>query len=594
MAQTLCFVVKFAMDFCCYRLFVWLLCALSAMAASFRELTKGEADALYDIWGVRDMRSLENLVKNPKQFWDERVAALTREGATMSHEEFCKQYVHEAKGYIAAFPGVGANDFWFQEEGAIESVLKEFFEEGSHNFQDLLCAFYARACDCMHVKVGICPHVKPAIIEQVFLVSNQTELLNHPALCDIRSQVISLGILHNQRCEYRTPSGDRYRFDGCEAGEGIFCHIVKQTGDNTSLQVEQKEAVCEALRCNHYKAVQGITKSFLSRLRWQSLEDGKFSMFDSLVMQSLGYYLCGFFSDPKKRYLFSAHNGQFWGWAGVRQHDVNGHAMHLYELEKCRAEIGVPEQKYFNACCNPEALNSGNLVTMSQQVLSWFQQFHELPATIHCFANLPTLSLIFPTNDTLSDPGFRDVVPYFMHVPLEYDWRAAPLKKADVDERKIHNTLLAWRGQYCVQGRYFLQQNDLCSYISMLGKEVFGTCPKRYSPVQIDWHRTPNFFEEMLDFLYEEKCTRGFEKQNRVDFKFHARLLAKDVIAVLQRNCQDKRFMIAAPSAVLFILMTMDALKDLSAALFITICIDERRCLVSGRSRMTLYEKFLS
>ena len=569
------------------------------MAASFRELTKGEADALYDIWGVRDMQSLENLEKNPKQFWDERVAALTREGATMSHDEFCKQYVQEAKDYIAAFPGAGENDFWFQEEGAIESVIKEFFEESSYNFPDILCAFYAEACDYMHFKAGKCPHVKPAGKSIVsFSPRSQEELLRIPELQDIYHHFIHENIF-SKRCQYsfRQPSGEEYAVRANGRGD-VSIYIKKAPGANISFDIAEKDTLRQYLSSHQGPGSYGFPETFLGRLRWQCLNGGEFSMFDSLVMQSLGYYLCSADSDPRKRYLFSAHEGMFWGWSGIRRHDVNGHAIHLYELANCRERIGVSESLCFNACCNPYALNSGNLVTMSQQVLSWFHHNHELPAATRNFDFKCRFNLIFPTMQNLSDHSLLNIAPYFMQVPLEHDWRKTPLKKARVGADELHHILLGWRSLYCFQYRNFLTTMEMHSYIDMLDRDVFFTShySATSSQIQIDLHRNPKFSEEVLDFLYRQTCAHTSKPLSRVDFEQRARFFTQDIMNVLQHICKQKvtpSVNIFAPAAVHFLLVISDKLKDLTRTRAIDISFYENThaCCVSNLYDIQLYQK---
>ena len=216
-----------------------------------------------------------------------------------------------------------------------------------------------------------------------------------------------------------------------------------------------------------------VTHDFNKKVRWQILPDGQFSIFDSLVMSSQGFFLCAAplaFSD---RLNFKAHGRSFSGWFGIFRHDFVTHAQRQYAMEAALKEKRVSRQDIFDSCCNPEALTVGNITILSQQIQGWFYQFHELPSTRSFYWD-DLFSLVFPKADDLVDDGFRKITPYFMYVDAGYDWRHEPLFKARANSDEVHTflELLAW--SYCWPAVRFLPTSAVWDYINRACRDNFS------------------------------------------------------------------------------------------------------------------------
>ena len=226
-------------------------------------------------------------------------------------------------------------------------------------------------------------------------------------------------------------------------------------------------------------------------LLWQIVPGGFFSFFESLVARSKGYHLCSVSSNPDDWVLFCAHNGTFRLCSGMQDHDAFTHAINTCVLASHLKLLGISDQDHFKACCNPDALTAGNLITMTHQVQAWFTQFHEIPSQNNSYDTHNFASLLFPGSHYLSDPGFLEVTPYFAKLPADYDWRKKPLQKEHLDHRSTQGTLLAWRALYCFQGFRFLPKGRESQYIKILTEDL------RYL-TEADLMRAPQFIRTVL------------------------------------------------------------------------------------------------
>ena len=116
--------------------------------AAHRALNQGEADALYAIWGVRSMHALREIEENPQKFWQDTEHKLFKgEEKLITHLAFCKWFTPIVKNRLTQKLKSSKLQPWFAGN-AIEDLLKEFFEEGSENFDYALAIHYAYALDC--------------------------------------------------------------------------------------------------------------------------------------------------------------------------------------------------------------------------------------------------------------------------------------------------------------------------------------------------------------------------------------------------------------------------------------------------------------
>ena len=195
-----------------------------------------------------------------------------------------------------------------------------------------------------------------------------------------------------------------------------------------------------------------ISHEFNKKVFWQVLPDGRFSLFDSLVMRSQGGYLCGIVKDPKKRFGSEFHLGHFVDWHGFLEHDCFVHALRQYLFAQALEEFGVSEQDYFDACCNKKTLCKGNIITLAQQSQGWFYRFREIESNQGSdFTDQAADDLLSWTTSSLADSGFCAVTPYFLDTPEGHNWREKPLKKAagSEEQSEVHAALLRWAEEYC-------------------------------------------------------------------------------------------------------------------------------------------------
>ena len=261
--------------------------------------------------------------------------------------------------------------------------------------------------------------------------------------------------------------------------------------DYATLSYKAKESFQRSVRADVKYDFAGIIPPDVDALRWQITPDGLFSFFDRLVAQSKGFRLCSISQNPENWERFAAHNKYFRLCSGIQHHDAFTHAKNAHKLETELAQEGIAAQDQFNACCHPKALVAGNLITMSHQVQAWFTQFHEAPSQQKAWIKGNAASLLFPGRGYLTDTGFRDITPYFAHLPLEHNWRITPLQKAKMDDYAIQGTLFAWRSLYCVQSLHLLPQKDITQYMAVLNKDLlYLTVP--------DVMRAPHFIQTIL------------------------------------------------------------------------------------------------
>ena len=406
-------------------LFTLIIFTLPAIAAH-RDLNKGEADALYAVWGVRNMQALSEIEENPKKFWKDTEHKLFKSDKKLiSHLDFCKWFIPKIKEQLAQrFKKIEPQP-WFADN-AIEDIVKRFIEEGSPNFYYAIATCYTYALDYTLI--------------------------------------------------YLTKEIERNSDSYAAAQSRLF---MRQKHFERYVEKGQEDDF------------QYIIPTCHEKLRWQVTPGGLFSFFDSLVTQSKGFQLCSVSPNPKDWIRFSVHNGQFSCCSGVLDHDAFAHAKNTLCLASDLNEHSISAQDQFDACCNPDAL-TGDLITMTHQVQAWFTQFHEAPSQIGSLNDPSNLaSLLFPGKTFLSDPGLRDITPYFMHLPSDHNWRTTPLQKVDIDSYAIQGALLAWRSLYCFQSFSFLTNKDISSYMDILGMDL------RYL-TKPDLMRSPQFIHTIL------------------------------------------------------------------------------------------------
>ena len=378
-------------------------CTLSAIEGS-RPLTPGEADALYAIWGVRDMQVLIEIEENPQKFWQDTEYKLFKgETKLISHLDFCKWFTPIIKKKLAKKITEIEPQPWFAGD-AIEEVLKDYIAEDSPAFQYALASCYARAYDYTRVYE------------------------------------------RNEVCRKDIDFHTEISIDFFYARERFRSTIETSVRDNFDVCIPPHP----------------------EKLLWQISPDGLFSFFDSLVTQSKGFYLCSIAQNPEAWESFSAHDGDFSLCSGILRHDAYTHAGNAVRLASLLQRHEISAQAQFDACCNSDALVGRNLITMSHQVQAWFTQFHEAPSQRSSFQPYEKISLLFPGRIRLTDPGLRDITPYFSCLPLNHNWRTTPLPKANMDDSAIQGTLFAWRSLYCAPSLRFLQTEDVSKYIKVL------------------------------------------------------------------------------------------------------------------------------
>ena len=473
---------------------VWLLCVLPAIAG-WRNLMEGEKDALFHVWGVRDMPSLVELEDNPKKFWVKRKKELFEgPGKLLTHLDFCTWFLSELKDQMAQkFKEVKVPP-WFAEPDAIEDVLREFLVEDQVLWPAALVSCYALAYDYT---------------------------LLH----------ITKDVSREKASTLRTSKKELF---------SVYC-------SRKAFQICTQRAA--------QKVFTPMPRPGFDILRWKIVPGGLFSFFDSLVTRSEGYQLCSISPNPEDWLSFCAHDGIFQLCSGIQDHDVFTHARNAYRLAQGLKQHGISDQAQFDACCNPDAL-SGDLITMSHQVQAWFTQFHEAPSQCKAFYKESLMSLLFPGRSFLSDSGLREITPYFVHLPLDYNWRVEPLSKADLDDDAIQGALLSWRGLYCFPSFRFFPKRDAHLYNGVLEKDL------RYLR-EPDLMRAPHFIRTVINDLcaLDGRSDLVNSPEKFESFLKRGKALAKKVLDALDEMTQRVHHLLMAkvPYYVYFLSITFYA-----------------------------------
>ena len=237
----------------------------------------------------------------------------------------------------------------------------------------------------------------------------------------------------------------------------VVCDYMHTPNKTKFTNIKTERGIRKILHEYKQNLQKVVTPSLQKKKKWLTLPDGKFSIFDSMVMLTQGYYLCAAKESFDLWLNFSSHYDYFNGSLGVINHD-NVHAEKQEELAKALSAWGISMQAYRCLCHNPTNLVTNNLVGLCQQTLGCFCNFHEEPSGKDAFTPESPKSLIFPNANALLDDGFLDIVPCFSHVPPGHDWKIAPLSFVQEDARTTHATLLRWRDQYCSAGNRFLKR----------------------------------------------------------------------------------------------------------------------------------------
>ena len=418
------------------------LCALYVVAAE-RALLDEEQQVFQEIWGISDFALLRSLEEDPKQFWLDRDNELLQGSKkVMRHDEFCQQYVKDAKIYMAQqLQEVDALP-WFADPELIGRILKEYMREDHPGFAHVQSTFYAVACD----------------------------------LCRTKDQI-----------------------EACEKKAEESCSILKEQrdmGKRLLSRLSSEKAFRAHLRYLQASGFASIILKISDKLRWRVLPNsGRFPMIDSLILRRKGLHLCSVSSNFEERSNTFLHSGQFEGWLGALRHDVYGHAGAIERLsEKTAQEYDVSYQDYFHACCNPDALEKGDLFSMSRQVQAWFMHFHEVPSAMFCYlSKLP--DILFPQSPKLPDFGFMNITPYFLQPP-KYGWRNEPLIKIETTEDAVNNQLRLWYIQYdALQvGDFLTNPVDTMTYLLRL---------------HANRERFPDFFKNLRKSEQSERLACG-------------------------------------------------------------------------------------
>ena len=128
--------------------FFLLLCVLSSLNATLSEEQKNTFKTLY---GTSNLRELRNIEQNPKAFWYEREKALTTgPEKIIPYKEFCRQFVQEAQNFLETEHAQSDTTLWFQNEGALDEVLRSTTDDESAAYPTIVFTLYACACDYAH------------------------------------------------------------------------------------------------------------------------------------------------------------------------------------------------------------------------------------------------------------------------------------------------------------------------------------------------------------------------------------------------------------------------------------------------------------
>lgn len=298
--------------------------------------------------------------------------------------------------------------------------------------------------------------------------------------------------------EYFAEDSDMFLHAQCTFFAIACDHTHRPRYEN--MDVVKKDMFEGALKiCAQDSKMKESVEEWNKRLRWTITPNGAFSMFDYLVVRRKKYYLCSALSNPEDRATAYWHQGQFLGWSGAYDHDVAAHASSNIFFDSFLSKHNVSYQEYFDDCCNPAALSCGDIVAMSQKAIGLFCQFHEMTSVQDCdeMDGADLFPLIFPKSENLTDAGLRDIVPYFMDVPLGHNWLEEPLKrKLPCYDHSMHRAIDGWIALHCFSGLRFLRQSDCTQYFRSL-REILAYVPDS------DMARCPDFVDNVLEILHK-------------------------------------------------------------------------------------------
>ena len=347
-----------------------------------------------------------------------------------------------------------------------------------------------------------------------------------------------------------------------EEGSGVFSHVQLLCWASACDYIDRPEflndhmATAQGLRDTMEQEASAccearpVIERLANTLRWTITPNGKFSMFDYLVMRSKKYHLCSVLSNPEERSDACWHD-QFFGWLGAYHHDVSTHAQCAQLFEDASDNHNVSYQNYFDACCNAETLSGGDIVTMSQKVVGCFCQFHEFPSDCEGAEAFPLFWLIFPKmRDVAAD--LHDVAPYFMNVPLDFDWCKKPLHKKRCSSFNIDRSILGWVALSCYYGLRFLDPSDREAYLDHLECEL--RCMSNS-----DMQRYPRFADDVLEILYKMEPNASEISWDRYvsGAKYQAAECAKWIQSVVKKSKGGFYFTISAPYPVRLMLVSV-------------------------------------
>ena len=311
-------------------------------------------------------------------------------------------------------------DFWLER--------KEHLDGATISHEEFCAIYTEKAKNCLQERIAQARH-QPWFHQDINTISSILE--SHLEKDDPLFKDMQLG-LYSLACDYMLTPDD----------------IELQAMQSFPLMTITIHAMIPALRPLSWQKIQ-------DKKRWLTPPDGKFAIFDSLVMLGQNCYLCAAAEDFKRWAHFTAHFGQLRGSFNTLNHD-NIHAEMQERIILELSKVGISGEAYFQQCYNPTNLTTNNLIGLCQQTLGCFCNFHEEPSNNEAFKPGDINSLLFPTAPGLLDEGFLNIVPYFAQIPPDYDWKTKPLPFVPLDSTAVHKTLLDWRDQYCSFGRTLL------------------------------------------------------------------------------------------------------------------------------------------
>ena len=429
---------------------ILLFCFIFALQGAYndRDLEQGEKRVFKAVLGIDDMKALKEFEQAPQKFWRQREQALLRgPEKALTHDEFCKRFVAEAKEFI---------------------TKKALCEEGG-------CLAGFQSIDEMIAQVEPVDGCKRSSVSALY----------YATLCD--KFVIT----------------------------GRF--FLKE---NLSAGIEKVRAQLALLR-----------QPFVDKMRWLIVDGGRFSILDSLIMLSHGFYLGAVALTPEERCAFAAHGAQYTRWEGVVRCGFIAHALNQFLVSfVLQKRWGVSAQNVFDSCCSADALAAGNMMTMCQQILGWFDMFCESSSYRGAYHPGCLFSLLFPhTNGSATiDSHFRDMVAHFMYIPEEYNWLNTPLRKYRCDDGVARRVVAGWSNLYCLGVLDFLPQRLFLQYLERVAH--FGV-----DLPQSDLSRSPKFMPKLLDLCYKSKRRHKYQRSERdaEKFRLEARAQAKELVDAL-------------------------------------------------------------